>query len=80
MRVCSLAISILFLSAQGVAAEVSAPAEVRVVFVRDGVYASPVDDAWDEIPQTTYDLMPQMITVPNGGGSVAKVSIRATHR
>jgi hypothetical protein len=79
MRACSLAIAVLLLFAQGVAAEVAAPAEVRVVFVRDGVYASPVDDAWSEIPETTYDLMPQMITAPNGGGSIAKVGVRATH-
>ncbi len=71
MRACSLAIALLFLFAQGVAAETVAPAEVRVVFVRDGVYSSPVDDAWSEIPETTYDLMPQMITPANGGGSVS---------
>jgi hypothetical protein len=79
MSACSLAIAILLFFAQGVAAETAALAEVRVVFVRDGVYASPVDDAWSEIPETTYDLMPQMITPPNGGGGVSKVSVRATH-
>jgi hypothetical protein len=79
MKTCSLAIAILLLLAQGVAAETAAPAELRVVFIRDGVYASPVDDAWSKIPETTYDLMPQMITPPNGGGSVSKVSVRAVH-
>jgi len=79
MKTCSLAIAILLLLAQGVAAETAAPAELRVVFIRDGVYASPVDDAWNKIPETTYDLMPQMITPPNGGGSVSKVSVRAAH-
>ncbi len=79
MRACSLAIALLLLFAQGVAAETAAPAEVRVVFVRDGVFASPVDDAWSEIPETTYTLMPQMISPPNGGGSIAKVNVRATH-
>jgi hypothetical protein len=68
MRACSLAISVLFLFVHGVAAEAAGPAEVHVVFVRDGVYASPVDEAWDEIPETTYDLMPQMITVPGSSG------------
>jgi hypothetical protein len=79
MKACSLAIAILLLLAQGVAAETAAPAELRVVFIRDGVYVSPVDDAWSKIPETTYDLMPQMITPPNGGGSVSKVGVRAAH-
>jgi hypothetical protein len=52
---------------------------VRVFFVRDGVFASPVDNAWAEIPATTYVLQPQLLTAPNGGGGVAKVSVRATH-
>jgi len=79
---CSLAVTSLLFFTQGATAEtaVSAqPAEARVVFVRDGVFTSPVDDAWNEIPETTYTLTPQMITPPNGGGSVSKVSVRATH-
>ena len=55
------------------------PDEVRVVFVRDGVYASPTDAAWDAVPETTYDLQEQMIAPPVGGGSVTAVSVRATH-
>jgi hypothetical protein len=50
-----------------------------VVFVRDGVFANPADDAWSEITETTYTLMPQMITSPHGGGGVPEVAVRATH-
>jgi len=60
-------------------AQPAAPAEVRVVFVRDGVFTSPTDIAWDAIPETTYSLQAQLITAPNGGGSVSKISVRATH-
>jgi hypothetical protein len=79
---CSLAVTLPLFLVQGAAAETAEsaqPAEARVVFVRDGVFVSPVDDAWSEIPETTYTLMPQMITAPNGGGGVSRVSVRATH-
>jgi hypothetical protein len=77
MRIRSLLAASLIALAQGAAA---APLEeVRVVFVRDGVFASPVDDAWAAIPESTYDLQAQMIAPPVGGGSVTKVSVRATH-
>ena len=69
--------------AQGAAAAQTAgsrpPAEVRVVFVRDGVFTAPWMTPGTAIPETTYDPLPQMITPPNGGGSVSKVSVRATH-
>lgn len=76
MTACNLAVAILLLLAQGVAAETK---EVRVVFVRDGVFASPIDPAWFKIPETIHALAPQIIIPPNGGGSVGKVSIRAMH-
>ena len=83
MRVCcSLAIASLLFFAQGAVAQTAKfvqPAEARVVFVRDGVFVNPTDDAWSEIAETTYTLMPQMITPPHGGGGVSKVSVRATH-
>ncbi len=79
LRTCSLAVSILLLFAHGAAAEPADPAEVRVVFVRDGVFTSPTDPAWDEIPETSYALLAQQITPPIGGGSVSNVSVRATH-
>jgi hypothetical protein len=77
MRIRSLlAISLSALAQSAAAAPLE---EVRVVFVRDGVFANPVDDAWAAIPESTYDLQAQMIAPPVGGGSVAKVSVRATH-
>jgi hypothetical protein len=79
---CSLAVTLLLFLAQGAAAETAEyvpPAEVHVVFVRDGVFADPADDAWSEIAETTYTLMPQMITPPNGGGAVSEVAVRAIH-
>ena len=82
MRACSTAVSILLLLAHGAAAQETAPTapeEVRVVFVRDGVFTSPTDRAWDQIPETTHALQAQLITPPNGGGSVTTVSVRATH-
>jgi hypothetical protein len=77
MRIRSLlAISLSALAQSAAAAPLE---EVRVVFVRDGVFASPVDDAWAAIPESTYNLQAQMIAPPVGGGSVTKVSVRATH-
>jgi hypothetical protein len=79
---CSLAVTLLLFLAQGAAAETAKyvpPSEARVVFVRDGVFTSPADDAWSEIAETTYTLMPQIITAPNGGGGVSEVAVRATH-
>ena len=85
MRACSLAVATLFILAaqvvlaQDVAAEAEGPAGVRVVFVRDGVFASPGDPAWQGIPEATFDLSAQQITPPVGGGSIAKVAVRAMH-
>ena len=79
LRICSLAITMLLLFAHGAAAEPAGPAEVRVVFVRDGVFTSPTDSAWEEIPETNYALRAQQITPPIGGGSVSNVCVRATH-
>jgi hypothetical protein len=79
MRTRRIAVAVLLLLAQGATAQTAKPAEVRVVFVRDGVFASPVDKAWSAIPETTHALKPQLITVPNGGGSVPEVSVRAAH-
>jgi hypothetical protein len=77
MRVRSLLAAGLIVFAHGATA---APfEEVRVVFVRDGVFASPTDDAWATIPESIYDLQGQMIAPPVGGGSVTQVSVRATH-
>jgi hypothetical protein len=83
VKTCSLAIGMsLFMTqvlVQGAMAEPTGPAEVRVVFVRDGVFTSPTDSAWQKVPETTYSLQAQQITPPVGGGSVSKVSVRATH-
>jgi hypothetical protein len=79
MRSCSLAVAFLLALAHVAAAQSAAPEAVRVVFVRDGVFPSPGDDAWAEIPETNCTLQPQLITTPVGGGSTAKVSVRATH-
>jgi hypothetical protein len=79
MRICCLAAALLFLFVGGAAAQAPAPEEVRVIFVRDGVFVSPVDDAWNALPETRYDLLAQQITAPVGGGSISSVSVRATH-
>ena len=82
MRDFSLVVSLVLLLAAGAAAQPappSAPAQMRVVFVRDGVFTSPTDPAWNQIPETSYALMAQLITAPNGGGSVSQVSVRAAH-
>jgi len=82
LRHCTLAVGLVFLFAAGAVADPAppgGPAQVRVVFVRDGVFTSPKEQAWNKIPETRYQLMAQLITVPNGGGSVSEVSVRATH-
>ena len=79
MRTCSLAVAILLSLANGATAQSASPEAIRVVFVRDGVFESPTDDAWAEIPETICALQPQLITPPVGGGSVSKVFVRATH-
>ncbi|MEN8183793.1 MAG: ethylbenzene dehydrogenase-related protein [Myxococcota bacterium] len=77
MRIQGLLAAGLMALAQGAAA---APVEeLRVVFVRDGVFTSPTDKAWAAIPESSYDLQEQLIAPPVGGGSVSKVSVRATH-
>jgi len=77
MRISSLVAAGLIALAQG---SVAAPLDaVRVVFVRDGVFASPVDDAWAAIPASTYDLQAQQISPPVGGGSITKINVRAIH-
>ena len=74
-----LAITLGFLLAEGASAQPAALDEVRVVFVRDGVFVNPTDLAWERIPETTYSLQSQLIVPPVGGGSVSKISVRATH-
>jgi hypothetical protein len=77
MRILSvLAASLIALAHGATAAPLD---EVRVVFVRDGVFTSPTDEAWEAIPEATYDLQAQLIAAPVGGGSVSKISVRATH-
>jgi hypothetical protein len=77
MRILSVLAASLIALAHGATA---APLEeVRVVFVRDGVFTSPTDEAWEAIPEATYDLQAQLIAAPVGGGSVSKISVRATH-
>jgi len=78
-RACSLAFTILLSLPYGATAQSAGPAEIRVVFVRDGVFTSPTDPAWAAIPETKHSLLAQMITVPHGGGSVSEVAVRATH-
>lgn len=79
MRLLGLAAATLLLPVQLAAAQATGPEAVRVVFVRDGVFASPADEAWAAIPETVYTLQPQLIAAPVGGGGVSKVSVRATH-
>ncbi len=55
------------------------PSGVRAPYVADGAPARPGDSSWRGAPQTTLALMPQLIAVPNGGGSVSAVSVRALH-
>ncbi len=77
--VFSLALGVLLLWSHGAAAQSAGSTDVRVVFVRDGVFTSPTDSAWNEIPETTYVLQPQLISPPHGGGGVPSMSLRATH-
>jgi hypothetical protein len=77
MRSGSVLAASLIALAHGAAA--APPEEMRVVFVRDGVFTSPTDDAWAAIPESTYDLQAQLIAAPVGGGSISKVAVRATH-
>jgi len=74
-----MTVTLGLLLVHGASAAPAALEEVRVVFVRDGVFASPTDEAWEQIPETTYSLQAQLVTPPVGGGSVSKVSVRATH-
>jgi hypothetical protein len=77
--VVGMAVALGLLMAHGASAQPAALDEVRVVFVRDGVFASPTDAAWERIPETTYSLQSQLIAPPVGGGSISKISVRATH-
>jgi hypothetical protein len=77
MRIYSLWVVVMVLLAHGAAA--APPEEMSVVFVRDGVFANPMDAAWSEIPESSYDLQAQQIAPPVGGGSVTQVALRATH-
>ncbi|MBW2245444.1 MAG: hypothetical protein JRH01_26075 [Deltaproteobacteria bacterium] len=79
MRACSLAVAWVLFSTNGALAQAAQPEEVRVVFVRDGVYSSATDPAWEGVPETVHKLMSQMVTSPHGGGSVDKIAVRATH-
>jgi hypothetical protein len=79
MRAFSLAAATLFFMPLVATAQATVPAEVRVVFVRDGVFSSPTDSAWEEIPETTHALLAQLINPPHGGGSTSEVSVRASH-
>ncbi|MHC4452888.1 MAG: ethylbenzene dehydrogenase-related protein [Planctomycetota bacterium] len=78
-----MAFLIRLLVAVGIAvaggAQAAGDEELQVVFVRDGVFASSVDEAWSAVPAVTYTLQEQMIISPVGGGSVTEVSVRATH-
>ncbi len=79
MRATCLYATILLLLAHGAFAQPAPLDELRVVFVRDGVFVSPTDIEWDAIPETTYVLQSQQIAPPIGGGSVSKASVRAVH-
>jgi len=79
MKATGLAVTILLLLAGGASAQPAPLDEMRVVFVRDGVFVSPTDASWDEIPETTYVLQAQQIAPPIGGGSISKASVRAVH-
>ena len=74
-----LTLAVLLIGSHGATAQSARPPEVRVVFVRDGVFTSPRDSAWNKIPETTHALQAQLINPPHGGGSTASVSVRATH-
>jgi hypothetical protein len=60
------------------ASEVPA-SEVRVVYVPEGIAIRCEDMAWKRAPEIKLALTPQIITPPNGGGSVSEVSVRAMH-
>ena len=79
MKICGLAMAVLLASLQGAAAQAPAEEELRVVFVRDGVFESPDDPAWASIPVVSYALQAQLIAPPIGGGSITSVSVRAVH-
>lgn len=78
MRTFTFAVAMLFVLVQAAQAQPPAIESARVVFVRDGVFGSPADEAWEAIPETTYSLLAQQIASPIGGSN-AQVSIRATH-
>jgi len=52
---------------------------VNVAYVPDGVVRSPHDAGWDDVPAGALALSAQLISTPNGGGSVESVSVRAMH-
>ena len=55
------------------------PSGVRAAYTTAGVPLQPDDPAWSRAPEATLALFPQLIAVPNGGGSVTAVSVRALH-
>ena len=54
-------------------------AEVRVVYLSSGLPVRPDDPAWNNVPVKTIAVLPQTIIVPNGGGTVKEVRVRAAH-
>lgn len=52
---------------------------VRVVYRAAGVPIRPDDPAWNGVPVKTIAVHHQTIIVPNGGGSVGAVRVRAVH-
>ena len=72
-----IAVAVALLGVSG-----SAPAQssgVRVAFLAEGVPTRPDDPAWGHAPEATIALLPQLISIPNGGGSVKEVSVRSLH-
>lgn len=55
------------------------PEEIRVLYRPQGVPVQPDDLAWKKAPKLNIKLMPQLIAAPQGGGSVATLSVRAIH-
>lgn len=54
-------------------------ARIVAVYRPKAIPYQPDDRAWSKIPETRVPLSAQVITVPNGGGSIAEINVRALH-
>ncbi len=74
--VLTLLLGFLLVAASAAAEE---PRAIRAAFASGALPVHPDDPTWDEAPESTVTLMPQLMLLPQGGGSVTRIGVRALH-